>query len=63
MSLDILSEPEVLATAKEYLSPDSDRGYAVVDSQFSQSKWGTQTITEELRQRLQPINSLPLRNG
>jgi hypothetical protein len=52
MSTDILSEPAVLETAKENLSPESESGYAVVDSQFNQSRWRSETITEELRRRV-----------
>jgi hypothetical protein len=63
MAVDMLSEPRVLASAKDFLSGGSEDGYAVVDAQFSQSKWGTDTITEKLRRRLQPINSLAMGNG
>jgi hypothetical protein len=63
MSIGALTEPRVLASAKDHLSQDTEKGYAVVDSQFQQSRWGKETITEELRHRLQPINSLPMGNG
>jgi hypothetical protein len=63
MSFQTLSEPQILVKAKEYLSQDSESGYAVVDSQFSQSRWGDESIPEEIQRRLRPINSLALRNG
>lgn len=63
MSVGTLTEPRVLASAKDHLSQDTNEGYAVVDSQFRQSRWGEETIDEELRHRLQPINSLPMGNG
>jgi hypothetical protein len=49
--------------AKEYLSQDSESGYAVVDAQFRRSEWGSETISEDVRRRLQPINSLPMKSG
>lgn len=59
-----LIEPEVLATAKEYLTDQSEpAGYAVVDTQFSRTTWGGTTIPAEIRERLEPINSLHLRGG
>lgn len=63
MVSDLLLEPIVLAQAKEHLTPNVETGYAVVDAQFRQSKWGSEIITEDLRRRLRPINSLPMGNG
>lgn len=63
MSTGVISEPAVLAAAKEFLTPTSENSYAVVDSQFRQSEWGEEAISEELRHRLQPINSLKMGNG
>lgn len=63
MGATTLAEPSVLATAKEYLLQDSERGYAVVDTQFSQSSWGEEIIPEKVRHQLQPINSLAMGNG
>lgn len=63
MCVKTFTEPRVLALAKDYLSQDSEEGYAVVDSQFQRSRWGEEIITEELRRQLQPINSLAMENG
>jgi len=58
-----LSEPVVLAEAKDFLTQNIEGGYAVVDAQFRRSKWGDETISEQVRKRLQPINSLQMGDG
>jgi hypothetical protein len=62
-----LTEPTVLAAAKDTLYPDlndndTDR-YAVTETQFTQSTWGGWTIPEALRQRLAPFNTIRLTDG
>jgi len=61
-----LTEPTVLAAAKDTLYPDLDDDtdrYAVTETQFTQSTWGGWTIPEELRQRLAPFNTIRLTEG
>jgi len=59
-----LIEPNVLAAAKDFLLPaDSESGFAVVDAQFKADSWGDEPISEAIRSRLEPINSLRLSGG
>jgi hypothetical protein len=61
-----LTEPTVLAAAKDTLYPtihDSANHYAVTETQFTQSTWGGWTIPEELRNRLAPYNTIRLAEG
>jgi len=61
-----LTEPTVLAAAKDTLYPDLDDDtdrYAVTETQFTQSTWGGWTIPEGLRQRLAPFNTIRLTEG
>ncbi|MDL0126421.1 hypothetical protein PNQ92_13560 [Halobacterium salinarum] len=61
-----LTEPTVLAAAKDTLYPDLDDDtdrYAVTETQFTQSSWGGWTIPEDLRQRLAPFNTIRLTEG
>jgi hypothetical protein len=61
-----LTEPTVLAAAKDTLYPtlhDSANHYAVTETQFTQSTWGGWTIPEELRDRLAPYNTIRLAEG
>jgi len=61
-----LTEPVVLAAAKDTLYPDLDDGkdrYAVTETQFTQSTWGGWTIPEALHQRLAPFNTIRLTEG
>lgn len=63
MSVSSTAEPAVLAAAKDYLTVDDDHGYAVVDSQFGQTEWGSERISETVREQLRPINALQMGNG
>jgi hypothetical protein len=61
-----LTEPAVLAAAKETLYPDLDSSpehYAVTETQFTKPTWGDWTIPEELRTRLAPYNTIRLADG
>lgn len=61
-----LTEPTVLAAAKDTLYPtlhDSANHYAVTETQFTQPTWGGWTIPEELRNRLAPYNTIRLAEG
>ncbi|NIC00233.1 hypothetical protein [Halobacterium sp. R2-5] len=61
-----LTEPTVLAAAKDTLYPtlhDSANHYAVTETQFTQSTWGGWTIPKELRVRLAPYNTIRLTEG
>ena len=61
-----LTEPTVLAAAKDTLYPtlhDSANHYAVTETQFTQATWGGWTIPEELRNRLSPYNAIRLAEG
>jgi hypothetical protein len=61
-----LTEPAVLAAAKDTLYPDLDDDtdrYAVTETQFTQSTWGGWTIPEDLRRRLAPFNTIRLTEG
>ncbi|MFD1572072.1 hypothetical protein [Halorubrum laminariae] len=61
-----LTEPTVLAAAKDTLYPDIDTSpdqYAVTETQFTQSTWGGWTIPDALRDRLAPYNTIRLNAG
>jgi hypothetical protein len=61
-----LTEPNVLAAAKETLYPDLDTSpdhYAVTETQFTKPTWGGWEIPEELRHRLAPYNTIRLTDG
>jgi hypothetical protein len=66
MSTVALSEPEVLASAKARLFPESNesRTYAVCDTQFGQEEWlsGDQ-ISQTIRDQLAPFNHVRIGNG
>ncbi|ADJ16692.1 hypothetical protein [Halalkalicoccus jeotgali] len=61
-----LAEPAVLAAAKETLyqnlNTDSEQ-YAVTETQFTTATWGTWTIPDDVRRRLEPYNTLRLASG
>jgi len=57
-----LSEPAVLATAKECLF--ADRGYVVADTQFAQDRWlADRQVDEEIREALAPFNHVKVGSG
>ncbi|MFC4452097.1 hypothetical protein [Halorussus aquaticus] len=61
-----LTEPTVLAAAKETLYPnldDSPDHYAVTETQFTKSSWGDWEIPDNLRRRLAPYNTIRLSDG
>ena len=60
-----LSEPRVLAHAKQRLFPDdADDGYAVVDTQFSSDQWlANEPIDSEITDRLAPFNHVRVGSG
>jgi hypothetical protein len=61
-----LTEPTVLAAAKDALYPDLDTStdhYAVTETQFTKSSWGRWEILSDLRRRLAPYNTIRLRDG
>lgn len=61
-----LSEPAVLAAAKETLYPDLDTNsdqYAVTETQFTKPSWGGRKIPDDVRRRLAPYNTLRLTDG
>ncbi len=61
-----LTEPTVLAAAKDTLYPnlnDSQDHYAVTETQFTKSSWGGWEIPPDLRQRLAPYNTIRLADG
>jgi hypothetical protein len=61
-----LTEPAVLAAAKDTLYPDLDSNtgtYAVTETQFTTSNWGGWEIPAELRHRLAPCNTIRLTDG
>ncbi|MFW5900682.1 MAG: hypothetical protein ACOCSP_01245 [archaeon] len=58
-----LSEPTVLAHAKQRLFPDDD-GYAVVDTQFSSDRWlASRAIDAEVKESLSPFNHVQVGSG
>jgi len=66
MAVTALSEPEVLATTKARLFPDSDedRTYAVCDTQFGQEEWRPgERISRRVRDRLAPFNHVRIGSG
>lgn len=61
-----LTEPTVLAAAKDTLYPDLDTSpdhYAVTETQFTKPTWGGWEIPDELRRRLAPYNTIRLADG
>lgn len=61
-----LTEPTVLAAAKETLYPDLDTSpdhYAVTETQFTKPTWGGWEIPDDLRRRLAPYNTIRLADG
>jgi len=61
-----LAEPTVLAAAKDALYPDvANRPdqYAVTETQFTTTSWGSEPIPPEIHERLRPFNSIPLNSG
>jgi hypothetical protein len=61
-----LTEPTVLAAAKDTLYPDLDTSidqYVVTDTQFTQPTWGGWEIPDDLRRRLAPYNTIRLADG
>ncbi|UPV99972.1 hypothetical protein M0R88_15825 [Halorussus gelatinilyticus] len=61
-----LTEPTVLAAAKDTLYPDLDTStdhYAVTETQFTKPTWGGWEIPEDLRRRLAPYNTIRLTDG
>jgi len=61
-----LTEPTVLAAAKDTLYPDLDTSsdhYAVTETQFTKPNWGGWEIPDELRRRLAPYNTIRLADG
>ncbi|WP_254861871.1 hypothetical protein [Halovivax gelatinilyticus] len=65
-SADSLSEPHVLAHAKQALFPDgpTEGSYAVVDTQFARAEWlPGQPVPRETRERLSPFNHVRVGGG
>ena len=61
-----LTEPTVLAAAKDTLYPDLDTStdhYAVTETQFTKPTWGGWEIPDELHRRLAPYNTIRLADG
>jgi hypothetical protein len=61
-----LTEPTVLAAAKDTLYPDLDTSpdhYAVTETQFTKPSWGGWKIPDDLRRRLAPYNTIRLTDG
>ena len=61
-----LTEPTVLAAAKDTLYPDLDTStdhYAVTETQFTKLSWGGWKIPDELHRRLAPYNTIRLTDG
>jgi hypothetical protein len=61
-----LTEPAVLAAAKDTLYPKLDtttERYAVTETQFTTSSWGGWTIPDDIRRRLAPYNTIQLTDG
>jgi hypothetical protein len=60
-----LSEPQVLAHTKRRLFPDdTDRTYAVVDTQFSTEQWlDSRTVDRQIRETLSPFNHVRVGSG
>ncbi|RLM53415.1 hypothetical protein DVK02_13035 [Halobellus sp. Atlit-31R] len=61
-----LTEPTVLAAAKDTLYPDLDAGadqYAVTETQFTTTSWGGWEIPDDVRRRLAPYNTIRLTGG
>jgi hypothetical protein len=60
-----LTEPAVLAAAKDilYPSPDTTDHYAVTETQFTTATWGGWEIPAEIRSRLAPFNTIRLTDG
>ncbi|MFD1513474.1 hypothetical protein [Halomarina rubra] len=61
-----LAEPTVLAAAKDALYPDISNQpshYAVTETQFTQTQWGSWPIPESVRDRLAPFNTIRLSSG
>jgi hypothetical protein len=61
-----LTEPAVLAAAKDTLYPDLDTDtgtYAVTETQFTTPTWGGWEIPAEIRRRLAPYNTIRLTDG
>ena len=61
-----LSEPVVLAAAKDALYPEIEnrpRRYAVVDTQFTVDSWGGWAVPASVRDRLMPFNAIRLSSG
>jgi len=66
----VLSEPEVLAQAKEFMLPESTSSdadviqYATVDTQFRKDTWpNAGSIEPEIRETLAPFNHVHLGSG
>ncbi|ELY65426.1 hypothetical protein [Natronococcus jeotgali] len=60
-----LTEPEVLARAKERLFPDEDApAYAVADTQFAREEWRPdRAVAPAVRERLAPFNHVRIGGG
>jgi len=61
-----LTEPAVLAAAKDTLYPSLETRpdhYAVTETQFTTPTWGGWEIPEEVRHRLAPYNTIRLADG
>jgi hypothetical protein len=61
-----LTEPTVLAAAKDTLYPDLDTSpdhYAVTETQFTKPTWGGWEIPDDLRRRLALYNTIRLVDG
>jgi hypothetical protein len=61
-----LTEPTVLAAAKDTLYPNLDTSsdhYAVTETQFTKPTWGDWDIPEDLHRRLAPYNTIRLTSG
>jgi hypothetical protein len=61
-----LTEPAVLAAAKDTFYPDLDIDtgtYAVTETQFTTSIWDGWGIPVEVRRRLAPVNIIRLTDG
>jgi hypothetical protein len=61
-----LTEPTVLAAAKDTLYPGLDTSpdhYAVTETQFTKPTWGGWEIPDDLRRRLAPYNTIRLADG